>query len=141
MFPQLIYFARKGKYANLVQPEISRDFIYVSDVVSAFITLAAQMNNNLYGESFNIGTAIKTTIGELAQKVGDVFGIHGSPDFGSMENRNWDLNDWYADINKAKNILKWEPFVLLSDGISLVEKWQNEVDFDKAYWNYTINLK
>ena len=43
---------------------ISRDFVYIDDVVEAFVDAARELREADYGESFNIGTGRKTTIGE-----------------------------------------------------------------------------
>ena len=54
-----------------------------------------------YGESFNIGTGRKTTIGEVAARSRELFGIASEPSF-TMPERSWDVQDWYANPEKAR---------------------------------------
>ncbi|MFA5832098.1 MAG: NAD-dependent epimerase/dehydratase family protein [Bacteroidota bacterium] len=96
-----------------------RDFIYIDDVVSAFISA---FKSNLTGYNyFNVSTGQKTTVGELislmvsffpnkiTQKIegkteGDILGIHG-------------------DNNKIKKHLNWEPKYTLSVGLKKMYDW------------------
>lgn len=123
LFPNLLRQALEGKLPPFVDPRTSRDFIHVDDVCAAFIMAAAKMHPGLYGENFNIGTGIKTTIAELAETTRRVFGVAAEPLFGAMEGRAWDLADWYADPRKAIAQLGWEPHVNLEDGLRSTARW------------------
>jgi nucleoside-diphosphate-sugar epimerase len=135
LIPVLISKARKRTYPPFVDPLISRDFIYVSDICHAFI-LAANKINEIKGEAFNIGIGKKTTIGELADLVKKQYGIEKPAQFNEMPNRNWDVQDWYSNSTKAKQILHWEAGINLNDGLKKVDEWQKEVNFDNAFWNW-----
>src|SRR5262249_19718532 len=75
LVPTLLHHALAGNLPPFVDPSTSRDFIHVDDVSAAFIAAAAAMRPALYGQSFNIGTGIKTTIAELAETTRRVFAI------------------------------------------------------------------
>ena len=49
----------EGKYPEFVNPDISRDFIFIADVNEAFIDTALNLREQDYGESFNIGSGAK----------------------------------------------------------------------------------
>jgi nucleoside-diphosphate-sugar epimerase/glycosyltransferase involved in cell wall biosynthesis len=123
LFPNLIRQALSGRLPPFVDPLTSRDFIYVDDVCDAFILAAAKINPNLYGESFNIGTGIQTTIAELADVAKRVFNIEELPQFGKMQGRAWDLKNWYANPNKAAELLDWRPTVKVEDGLRKMAVW------------------
>jgi dolichol-phosphate mannosyltransferase len=123
LLPNLLRHANAGTLPPLVDPRISRDFVHVDDVCAAFIMAAAKMHPGLYGESFNIGTGIKTTIGDLAQLTRRLFKITEEPRFGSMEGRTWDLEDWYADPRKANEQLGWKPAIPLEQGLQSMAGW------------------
>ena len=53
------------------------------------------------GGSINIASGIKTTIREVAMTSKKVFKIPSNPKFATMEDRNWDLRDWYGNANQA----------------------------------------
>ncbi len=123
VIPNLLRKGLAGTYPPFVDPRTSRDFIHVDDVVSAFILAAAKMNPSIYGESFNIGTGVKTTIRDLAETARRVFAIPGEPEFGSMEARAWDLAEWYANPAKAERLLGWTAKVSLEQGLRSTSSW------------------
>jgi len=135
LIPVVIAAARKGAFPPLVDPNISRDFIYIDDVCTAFIAAAASINT-IKGEAFNVGTGIKTTIRDLSEVILKQYDIAKPPAFGNMPNRNWDVQDWYSNSGKADRVLGWKSEVLLEDGLKAVDGWQKEVNFDTAFWNW-----
>lgn len=135
LIPVLISNALKLKYPPLVNPLISRDFIYITDVVNAFI-LSANNINNIKGLAINIGTGIKTTIADLAQKVEKIYSIPNKPNFNTMANRNWDTEDWFGNVKLASEKLNWHPEIALEQGLKKIGEWQKEINFDNAFWNY-----
>ncbi len=137
LIPVLIASARHGKLPPLVHPAISRDFVYISDVCTSFILAASKMNAKLYGEAYNVGTGKKSSIRSLVNTVKRLLGVKTMPHFSSMPNRDWDMMDWYADNGKIKKKLLWKPAVTLKDGLQRTIRWQNDIEFDSASWNWT----
>lgn len=137
LIPVLLSNVQKNKFPLFVDGEISRDFIYITDVIEAFIDAANEMKPELYGEAFNIGSGTKTSIRELAYLTKDIFQLKEEPEFGTMQNRNWDLADWYSNPQKANSLLKWKSKTSLKNGLLKAKKWQETVDFNNALWNWT----
>jgi polyisoprenyl-phosphate glycosyltransferase len=135
LIPVLISSMRQGYYPPLVNRNISRDFIYVSDVVQALIRAAASMDHSLYGEIFNAGSGIKTSIADLITCAAGIIPCKKAPVFDSMPDRAWDSDNWFANIDKAKEKLNWTPQISLQKGLEKVIQWQNSVNFDHAFWN------
>jgi nucleoside-diphosphate-sugar epimerase/glycosyltransferase involved in cell wall biosynthesis len=123
LIPNLLRHAIDGKLPPFVDARISRDFIHIDDVCSAFISAAAHMNPEVYGESFNIGTGIKTTIADLAELTRTAFDVDAHPQFGVMEGRSWDLQDWYSNPQKANDMIGWTAKVGLKEGLKETAKW------------------
>jgi dolichol-phosphate mannosyltransferase len=123
LLPNLVRSALNGTLPPLVDPQTSRDFVYVDDACAAFIMAATKMQPDLYGESFNIGTGRKTTIAELVETAGALFGVAETPRFGEMEARAWDLADWYANPEKARRLLGWAARHDLASGLKLMAGW------------------
>ena len=67
LIPNLVAKGLKGAFPPLVDPNTSRDFIYIDDVCDAFVQAAARLTPDIYGESLNIGTGRATTIRQLAK--------------------------------------------------------------------------
>jgi dolichol-phosphate mannosyltransferase len=140
LIPVLISHARHRKFPVLVQPEVSRDFIYVSDITEAFIAAAINAGTAIKGSSLNIGTGNKTTIKELATLVKGICEVPTEPIFGGMQNRDWDLPDWYANTANSKKFLQWKAEYGLEKGLKAIISWQEQIGFDNAYWNWTKHL-
>ena len=132
LFPKLIENARKAKYPQLVNPEISRDFVHIDDCLNAFFCAANNVDEKNYGKSVNIASGIRTTIKELTGYIAEIFNISEPAKFGSMQNRNWDLSDWYGEVESAKQILNWEVKISLKQGIKDTMNWQNSVGYKKV---------
>lgn len=139
LVPVLVAAARKKGFPNLVDPDISRDFVYIDDVCDAFILTACNIQS-VKGEAFNIGTGVKTTIRQLTNLMMEEYGIEKAPEFGNMPNRNWDVKDWFSNSEKAKQLIGWEYKTELADGMRRVAEWQEEVNFDTAFWNWNKQI-
>lgn len=128
LIPRVLRRAISGAYPDLVNGDISRDFVHIDDACAAFVLAAAKMNPALYGESLNIGTGVRTTIADLARTVKRLWEIPGEPQFGQMPDRAWDLDEWYADARRAEELLGWKPSVALEDGLRSTAHWIAQLD-------------
>jgi dolichol-phosphate mannosyltransferase len=133
LVPAVVKFGLEGKYPPLVSPEISRDFVYVGDVVEAFVDTALNLREPHFGDSFNVGSGRKTTIAEVAAAAASVFSIPGTPSYGSMENRRWDVADWYADQTKTAEVLGWRARVGFAEGLRRMTDWYRGLEDVAAY--------
>src|SRR5271170_2054903 len=127
LIPNLVVKGLKGAFPPLVDPNTSRDFVYIDDVCDAFVQ-AAPLTPDIYGQAFNIGSGRATTIREVAKVAGDVFGIGAEPVFGSMAGRSWDLPDWYAAPDKAERLLNWTAKTDLATGLKLTSDWVRSLE-------------
>ncbi len=143
LIPQLIEKARKGKLPNFVSPDISRDFVHVSDSVEAFIDGALQLRPEIRGKSYNIASGIKTTMKELVDVAKAEFDISETPDWGSMPNRKWDLTEWYGDPSEANKDLGWKAKISLNEGLRAYFEWQTSISYEEkllpAFQNPYLN--
>lgn len=126
LIPMLISSGLQGKYPNLVNKDISRDFVYVDDCTSAFVKAALTACKTKPGLSINIASGKKTTLEEVAKTSQKLFNIAEDPTFGSMENRKWDLSDWFGKPDLAKEILDWEYKTSFEEGLKLNIQWEKE---------------
>jgi dolichol-phosphate mannosyltransferase len=123
LIPTLVRHALDGGYPPLVAPETSRDFVYVEDACEAFIRAAVRLTPDIYGESFNIGTGLRTTIADLAATARAVFALAQPAAFGAMPARHWDLDAWYAAPDKAARLLGWSAATPLAEGLRRTADW------------------
>ena len=145
LIPVMIEKARVGEYPNLVEKEISRDFVYVTDAVEAFVDAALNVTREISGRSYNICTGQKTSLGELVDIVRDEFKISAAPVWGNMQNRNWDLKDWYGNPENTNRDLKWVAKTQLKEGLRKTYDWHVNVNYTgtilPAFKNPKLNAK
>ncbi|HTN16362.1 MAG TPA: NAD-dependent epimerase/dehydratase family protein [Chitinophagaceae bacterium] len=126
LIPMVITKGLNGQYPPLVQPDISRDFVYVEDALYATLLAANAPKGVLSGKSINIASGKKTTIKTVASLAKDIFHLGEDPVWGNMPNRKWDLKDWYGDASLAKELLGWESETDVKEGIIKTKEWQKE---------------
>lgn len=96
-----------------------RDYIHVWDLARAHVlALQAQLGNY---EVINLGTGTGTTVFELAEAVGEATGtplrVEGAP------RRDGDVVGSAAHIDKAREVLGWEPALSIADGVRHSLEW------------------
>jgi dTDP-L-rhamnose 4-epimerase len=101
-----------------------RDFIYVTDVVSALVaSLGIELSK---GEDLvlDIGTGIPLTIEDVALKISHTYGAPAPKITGQF--RIGDVRHAFCDNSKATQILDWSPQVEITKGIESLVKWIEE---------------
>jgi UDP-glucose 4-epimerase len=87
----------------------TRDFTFVSDVVSAIIAAA---ESDLSGEVINIGSNNTYSINRLVELLGG--------EITYIPKRPGEPDCTWADITKATKLLDWEPKVSLEEGVDIL---------------------
>jgi UDP-glucose 4-epimerase len=98
--------------------EQTRDFIFVTDVVSAILHA---LNLPVFGESVNIGTGLPFSILELVQNITSLTGSTSPILFES--NRNGDAVHSCASVDRISST-NWRPCTSLLQGLTSTIKWQ-----------------
>jgi UDP-glucose 4-epimerase len=92
--------------------EQRRDYTNVSDVVDANILAAFErLDDDYFGELYNIGTGINFSVNEIAK-------LFGAP-IKYIPERLGEARETLANIEKARNVLKYDPKVKLIDFIKV----------------------
>lgn len=102
--------------ANFGNPNVTRDFVYISDVVKAFL-LTLESN----GKGFlpiNIASGEAITISEAVKIIKKVAGVKKGIEFeeSNIPKQQGDSNH-SANIDLAKKVLGWKPETSFKDGI------------------------
>lgn len=90
----------------------TRDFVYVGDVVNAFIAAIDRGD----GETINIGTGLETDILTLYREMAMICAADAEPRH--KPERPGELRRIALDIAKAAEVLDWEPSVPLHEGLT-----------------------
>ena len=132
LVPVALMKAMRGTHTSYVDPEISRDFLYVDDAARPSSSPPLNMRPDHYGESYNIGSGIKTTIGGFARQIKTQFELGEDPTF-TMPNRQWDVPQWFASPGKAEAELGWMARTSLHDGLRGTAEWLVGLDSTERY--------
>jgi UDP-glucose 4-epimerase len=97
----------------------TRDYVYVDDVVTAFLC-AADAPVTTIG-TFNIGTGVQTTVTELHHLIAAEVGVSRPPDH--AEARTGEIHASALDPTRAGRVLGWKPDTDLTEGIKRTVEW------------------
>ena len=121
--PYLIDNCIKDREFRVTKGEQIRDYLYIKDFNRALINTLN--NEKAYGQIFNIASGIPITIRELIVSVNEIIG-KGKPIFGGIDYREGESMNLYADIDKAKKLLCWEPKFEFKKTLKKVISWYIE---------------
>jgi UDP-glucose 4-epimerase len=102
----------------------TRDFTYIDNVLRANVLAATGPVDRVNGHVVNVGAGERTTLLDLVRLVGEVTGrpvhiTHQPP-------RAGDIRDSLASLERARQVLGYEPPVTLRDGIARLWTWLRE---------------
>jgi UDP-glucose 4-epimerase len=90
----------------------TRDYVYVSDVVTANLLAMVKGENSIY----NIGTGVETSDQEIFNLLAELTGYQGSPHYAPV--RKGEIYKICLDYSKAQKEIGWQPRFLLKDGLT-----------------------
>ena len=122
-----VFLAQKlaGKPFTVIgDGEQARDFTYVTDVASAFVTAA---ESQVSGEIFNVGSGGTYSINELVKLLGGPV-VH-------VPKRPGEPDKTYAHTGKIRKALNWTPQVSFREGVrrmtAVIETWRGAPVWDE----------
>ncbi len=104
----------------------SRDFIYIDDIVDAWVS--ALTNPDAYGGVFNLGSGQRLSIRELADHV--LASFDRTREDGRLAyapGRPGEQRHVEADVTLARKVLGWEPRVPFDRGLAETVRWATSV--------------
>ena len=116
LIPTLIDVSRAGRKPEIKNPSASNDFIYIDDVLDAFVK---GIEHRECSGVLNLGSGRPASVLEVAQTVENV--LKGDTNYSNKHARTFEeeklKSGMVADISQAKSVLGWEPNTSLSEGI------------------------
>lgn len=132
LVPTLISRGLQGMLPPLVNPDTARDFIYVEDVENAFLAVANQ--SGLQNDAvYNVCSGQETRLRDIVELTRQLLHIEREPDWGSMEQREWDTNYWLGDPSKLMSQTAWKPQTGLEEGFEKTIAWLCDPDHRGYY--------
>lgn len=120
LIPRLMMAFLKGDPVRLVSPEIPHDFVYVDDIVDAYLNIKSLKKVN---GVYNLGTGRLVTIKELVYTMDTITGKHADLSW-DLPTRSWDTT-FPADTTKTKEHLGWTAKISIEEGLRKTWNWQN----------------
>lgn len=125
---RLIPYIIKTQYDNeamkLTTGKQKWDFVYVGDIIDAYIKALKIQDIPKEHQIFNIGTGNPVSVYEVVLKIKELSGSAKEPEWGAIPHRQNEIWFMSADIGKAKKILKWEPRInIIEEGLNLTLEW------------------
>jgi NAD dependent epimerase/dehydratase len=123
IIPTIISQALIGDEVVLGNLAPRRDFTYVADTAEGFI--AAAESDATIGRELNLGTGEDISVGELAEKIGELLGkplrVRESEE--RIRPTTSEVDRLVSENSLAKSLTGWEPAVSLDDGIERTIEW------------------
>ncbi len=107
--------------------EQSRDFTYIENVIEANILAC---NSEAAGEFMNAACGDRFTLNELVQKLENILGKSANAVY--QETRTGDVKHSQAAIEKAKNLIGFEPVVTFDEGLQKTVDWYQRLELAAA---------
>jgi dTDP-L-rhamnose 4-epimerase len=101
--------------------EQRRDFVSVHDVARA--CCLALHRDGADGEAVNVGSGQSVTVSQLAHELAQVIGRPEIPPRVTGRYRVGDIRHCFADIERVRRTLSFEPRVSLADGMAELAEW------------------
>jgi CDP-glucose 4,6-dehydratase len=100
-----------------------RDYIYVKDIVSAYLLLAERLDDSsVQGEAFNFGHDSPLSVQEIVGEILDVLECRDLKPLILNEAKH-EIHSQYLDSGKARERLGWEPGYSLQEGLLETAAW------------------
>ncbi len=99
----------------------TRDFTYIDDIVEANLAAAGLEEN---GKAFNLGGGSRISINEILKLISQI--SNKKLNIKYIEEQPGDVRHTWADTEKAKKYLNYNPSVRIEEGLELQYKWARQ---------------
>ncbi|GAB2938767.1 NAD-dependent epimerase/dehydratase family protein [Nonomuraea fastidiosa] len=120
LVPYVTLALLRGEEPRLTSGAKLADWVYVDDVVEAFV--AAADSDRAIGRSFDVGTGVTTSVREVVEQLYELAGSPVKPRFGAVADRPLDITQ-VADTGPAQELIGWRATVGLTAGLRRTLAW------------------
>lgn len=121
LIPTVIRKALRGEPLELVPPETPRDFVYIDDVLDAFLCLDRLASCR--GDVINIASGIQSTVRDVVNEVLELTQSRSEVRWSALAPREWDVACWVGSPARASKLLGWHARHSLRDGLRKTVEW------------------
>lgn len=120
LVPTLLRAALAGKWPPLADATVVRDYVYVEDVIDAYVAAAS---SPALSSVYNVASGIQTSLADLVATVAEIVPIHEVPVWGGYPKRAWDTQVWVGDPDLIRAELGWQASTKLKEGLTRTADW------------------
>jgi nucleoside-diphosphate-sugar epimerase len=121
LVPTIIRRCLRGESLQMASPLTARDFIFVEDVVDAYLDVKRLMACG--GQVFNIGTGRQTSLKHMTDTVLRMTEARVQVVWNAMQDRIWDTSFWVGDVEKAQRLMGYKAGTSLEEGLRQTIEW------------------
>lgn len=126
LIPEVIISCIKQKDVDLSSGEQKRDFIFIEDMIEAY--MKAMEKPSASGLVFNVGSGRDITVKEVAGLIHKLMKSKNKLLFGKKNKASFETDvRWKADIKSIKKTLGWEPKTNLVEGLTKTIEWFKKI--------------
>lgn len=124
LVPSVILSAFKNKPIRVSSPHYVRDFIFIEDVIEAYMQ-AIKVSANKRGEIFNVGSGKQHSVKDIVNMVLQITGSHSEVTWGAVprQTRIIESQRLEADLINSRDELDWRPKTSIKKGIEKTVSW------------------
>jgi nucleoside-diphosphate-sugar epimerase len=122
LVPAVVASSWSNQLPPLVNPESAHDFVFVDDVVEAFIRCARQ-TDHLPGAVYNVSTGTQLTLRDVVDTARAVLNVTAEPVWGSMPSRSWDTSNWQGTSRSIQSKTGWQATHSFASGLRKTADW------------------
>ncbi|MDP6850931.1 MAG: GDP-mannose 4,6-dehydratase [Planctomycetota bacterium] len=108
----------KGSIPMFGDGSTARDYTYIDDIIDGVVRAMECCQGY---EVYNLGESRTTTLADLISQMGEAFGV--TPQIEELPLQPGDVTITYANIDKAREHLGYDPHTLVVDGLSKYAEW------------------
>jgi nucleoside-diphosphate-sugar epimerase len=124
LIPYVIASLLNGTGPVLSNPTSVRDYIYIDDVIDAYLAVMDAVITP--GEVYNVGSGRQANIGEVVDRIVRILSSGVLPRWGAESLRRPEPAVWVADAGKMKTGFGWVASTNLEDGLQQAIGWMRE---------------
>jgi nucleoside-diphosphate-sugar epimerase len=132
LVPTLLTHVMRGTWPPLADPSTARDYVYVEDVVDAFIAVARAQRAADHSV-YNVAAGTQVTLADIASTVASLVPIESEPTFGAYGPHRWDTTTWVGDSSLLKEEFDWSPRTSLREGLATFLEWLEDEEHAGHY--------
>jgi len=116
----------KNEKIKIASPNAGRDFIFIDDVVDAFLQTINTKDKILPGTILNVGSGSDAKVVEVFETLREITGYRGEFTVEGTPRDSDKLQVWRANTEKIQKMLRWRPKYNLKEGLIETVKWFRE---------------